>query len=345
MKWGNNMKKWACALLSLALCASVFTGCANNENTPVSPSPSPQASPGVAETYKIGLVQYKDHAGLNTLRETFMSRLEEWGCDETQVEIDYQNAGGDSAKAVEICNGFVEDEVDMIVAIATPAAQSAISAVADTDVTVVFAGVNEVGPLGLDQGQAPSSKITGVVSPTPVNELLGLASQADSSLSTLGLLYDPAQPDSEAEILRVKDYCAQQGLEVVETTVSAEDQVQQAATDLSAKVDAIYTPADNTVAPQAAQVAEAAKAAGIPWYTGSETMVQSGALASMSVSSREIGLKAADMAVQLMNGKAISEVPVYTFANYQTYVNQTTLNALEKLTFPQESLQNAFVYP
>ena len=65
----------------------------------------------------------------------------------------------------------------------------------------------------------------------------------------------------------------------------------------------------------------------------------------MSVSSREIGLKAADMAVQLMNGKAISEVPVYTFANYQTYVNQTTLNALEKLTFPQESLQNAWVYP
>lgn len=339
------MKKLLCTLLCLAMCASTLVGCSKQEEEPApSPSASPEVSQVEEESYKIGLVQYKEHTALDDLREAFMGRLEEWGCDEDQVEIDYQNAEGDSAKAVEICNGFVEDDVDMIVAIATPAAQAAISAVADTDVVVLFTGVSNESALGLDFGKAPSSQITGVVSPTPVNELLGLAVQADSSLGTLGLLYDPAQPSSQAEIERVKTYCSEQGLEVVEATVSDEESVQQAATDLCTKMDAIFTPADNTVAPKAAEVAEAAKAAKIPWYTGSDSMVQAGALASMGVTGREMGVQAADMAVELIEGGNIADVPVYTFTQYQTYVNQTTLKALEGLTLPEETLQGAFFY-
>ena len=132
----------------------------------------------VEESYQIGLVQYQEQTTLNALREAFMSRLEEWGCDETQVEIEYQNAGGDPAKAQEICQGFVEDQVDMIVAISTPAAQAAVSAAEGTDVTVMFTGVANEAALGLDQSQ--EAKVTGVVSPTPVNSLVDLARQADS---------------------------------------------------------------------------------------------------------------------------------------------------------------------
>lgn len=107
------------------------------------------------ETYEIGLVQYKEHTALNSLREAFMGRLEEWGCDESQVKIDYQNAGGDPAQAAEICSGFVQQEVDMIVAIATPAAQAAITAAEGTGVTVLFTwrgrGVR-LGPGGRPEG-------------------------------------------------------------------------------------------------------------------------------------------------------------------------------------------------
>ncbi len=344
VKWGKDMKKLLCVLLGLIFCASALAGCANGENSSLSPSPSPETNETENAVYKIGLVQYKEHTALDALREAFMGRLEEWGCDETQVEIDYQNAGGDPAKAVEICGGFVEDEVDMIVAIATPAAQAAISAVAGTDVTVVFTGVSDAGVLGLDQGEAPSSKITGVVSPTPVTELLGLAAQA-SPIAKLGVLYDPEEPNSQAEVQQVKSYCSEQGIEVVEATVTDEEAVAQSATDLCGKVDAVFTPADNTVIGKAAEVAEAAKAAGVPWYTGSETMVQAGALASMGVTSREMGVQAADMAVRLMKGQNIADVPVYTFSDNKTYVNQTTLKALEKVTFPQETLKGAFVYP
>ena len=100
------MKRLCSALLCLALGCASLAGCSTQEPAP---APSPSASPEVSqveETYEIGLVQYKEHTALNSLREAFMGRLEEWGCDESQVKIDYQNAGGDPAQAAEICSGF-----------------------------------------------------------------------------------------------------------------------------------------------------------------------------------------------------------------------------------------------
>ena len=109
-------------------------------------------------------------------------------------------------------------------------------------------------------------------------------------------------------------------------------------------MDALYTPADSTIAPAAAQVAEAAKAAGVPWYTGDASMVQAGALASMGSTGREMGVAAADMAVQLIQGQELALVPVSTLESTDLSVNQTTLNALTGVTFPAEALQTAYLY-
>lgn len=228
----------------------------------------------------------------------------------------------------------------MIVAIATPAAQAAITAAEGTGVTVLFTGVGEVSALGLEEGQ----KVTGVASPTPVNSLVDLAVQSGSALQTLGLLYDAGEPGALAEAERVKSYCSELGLTVVESTVASEEEAQQAATELCAQVDALYTPADSTIAPAAAQVAEAAKAAGVPWYTGDASMVQAGALASMGSTGREMGVAAADMAVQLIQGQELALVPVSTLESTDLSVNQTTLNALTGVTFPAEALQTAYLY-
>lgn len=131
---------------------------------------------------------------------------------------------------------------------------------------------------------------------------------------------------------------------MIESAVTSQEGAAEAATKLCAQVDAVFTPADNTIAPAAAQVAEAMRAAGKPWYVGSDAMVQAGALASIGVTGREMGVKAADMAVELIQGRPIDQVPQYTFESFSTFVNQTTLTALEGFTFPEETLQGAFVY-
>lgn len=333
------MKRLCSALLCLALAAGTLAGCSTGEAPGPSPSASPEASQAREESYTIGLVQYKESAAPDALREAFMGRLEEWGCGEDRVKIDYQNAQGDRAKAEEICVGFVERDVDMIVAIAPQAAQAALSAAKGTEVAVVFAGVGESSVLGLDGGKA-----TGVASPTPVEALVDLARQADASLKTLGLLYDPEEPSSQAEAQRVKAYCAKLELAVEEAPVSSEEEAAAAAAELCVKVDALYTPADSTLFPAASQIAEAAKGAGVPWYAGDEAMVQAGALACLGVTARQMGVQAADMAVQLMEGRDLSEVPVYTFNEAALFVNQATLDALPAVSIPAESLQTAYLY-
>lgn len=333
------MKKLLCALLCAGLWAAALGGCSNGEEPAPSPSPSPEVSQTEESSYKIGLVQYQEHTALDNLREAFMGRLEEWGCDETQVEIDYQNAGGDAGKAEEICQGFVEQDVDMIVAISTPAAQAALEAARGSQAAVVFTGVSSGAALDLTGVTA-----TGVVSPLPGEDLLALARQGNSSLATVGLLYNPEEPGAREEADRLKTLCTDQGLEVIESAVTSQEGAAEAATKLCAQVDAVFTPADNTIAPAAAQVAEAMRAAGKPWYVGSDAMVQAGALASIGVTGREMGVKAADMAVELIQGRPIDQVPQYTFESFSTFVNQTTLTALEGFTFPEETLQGAFVY-
>ena len=333
------MKKLLCALLCAGLWAAALGGCSNGEEPAPSPSPSPEVSQTEESSYKIGLVQYQEHTALDNLREAFMGRLEEWGCDETQVEIDYQNAGGDAGKAEEICQGFVEKDVDMIVAISTPAAQAALEAARGSQAAVVFTGVSSGAALDLTGVTA-----TGVVSPLPSEDLLALARQGNSSLATVGLLYNPEEPGAREEADRLKTLCTDQGLEVIESAVTSQEGAAEAATKLCAQVDAVFTPADNTIAPAAAQVAEAMRAAGKPWYVGSDAMVQAGALASIGVTGREMGVKAADMAVELIQGRPIDQVPQYTFESFSTFVNQTTLTALEGFPFPEETLQGAFVY-
>lgn len=327
-------------LLSLLLAVGT-AGCTGSETPEPTPSVSPEASRVERDPYEIGLVQYKDHTTLNNLREAYMGRLEEWGCGEDQVVIDYQNAQGDREAAARICRDFVEDGVDMIVAIATPAAQAAVEAAAGTDVTVVYVGVTQESDLGLD---AAGVNATGVATPTAMTSLVDLARQADSSLTTLGLLYDPQEPGSCAGAEEAKDYAAQLGLELVEQTVTSQEEVEQAMKDLCAQsVDAVLTPADSTVAPSAAAAAQAAKDAQVPWYTEDAAMVQAGALASYSAPARELGSQAADMTVELMVGRAVEEVPGVSVTGGQLTVNQTTLEALPSVAIAAETLQGAFL--
>lgn len=340
------MKKLCSTLLCLVLLVGVLGGCQGKEEESSLPSSSlPQSStveeePEKSGPWQIGLIQYEEHDALDNLRQAFMSRLEEWGCDDTQVEIDYQNAQGDPEKAETICQDFVEDSVDMIVALSTPGAQAALEAAKDSQVAVVFAGVSTLEPLPMEGVE----NATGVISPTPVTQLLNLALQADSGLSTLGVLYNPEEEQSVVDVETVKTYCSEQGVEVVESTVSQGDDVAQAATDLCASVDALFTPADNTVALDAASVAQAASAAGVPWYAAATSMVQQGALAALGVTEREMGQKAADLAVEVIQGRPASEVPVYTFSEQNTFLNLTTLNSLDRVTLSQEIQQSAYIY-
>lgn len=340
------MKKLLSAWLALCLLAAVFTGCSPKEAVPSSQpeSSSSQVSQAASQPYQIGLVQYLDHAALNTAREAFMSRLEEWSYDASKVEIDYQNAQGDSAKLEEICQGFVEDGVDMIVAVSTPAAQAAVKAAQGTEVKVLFAAVNDPQEdLGIANLDEPEGSVTGVSDQAAVSATIDLAKQATPSIQTLGLLHS-GEDAAVSAAAQAKTYAEGLGLTVVEKAVSSQAEFQQAAEELCGQADAILTASDNLAAASAEAIAQAASAAGKPWYAhGDCQLVQQGALAGVSVDYAEVGSKCADMAVQVMAGRPVAELPVHFFSQPEVYLNLAAQQALA-VEFPAEALDTALFF-
>lgn len=342
----KNLKKICCILLALALAACLFGCTGKDKGSSQAASSQPVSSQGASSQpaegpYKIGLIQYMEHPSLDTIREAFVNRLEEWGYDDKKVQIDYQNAGGDAANVNTICQKFVGDKVDMIVAIATPAAQVAVSATAGTDIQVLFAAVNNPAEdLGIQNVKAPEGNVTGTSDRIPVTSTIDLALKVDPELKNFGLLYNSGESNSVAAAREAKAYCEQKGLAVVEGTVSNVSEIQQVAADLCTKADAIFTSTDNSIASSIAVVTDATRKAKVPWYVGADSMVQDGALAAIGIDYTELGNQNADMAVKLMEGTPVSQVPVYFFETYQTYINQDTLNAVG-VTFPEDVLSTA----
>lgn len=322
----NKIKKALCVLLCAAAAATMLCGCEIEQTQEVSSQSvvSQAATPEPDKPYKIGLVQYAEQPTMDVVREAFMSRLEEWGCDEEQVEIEYQNAGGDAAKAEEICKKLVEDDTDLIVALSQPAADAAAKAAKGSEVKVIFAMAD------LDESD---SVVAGTTAASTVESVVNLALQADPEMKTLGVLYNPDDEVAKTQIAEVKEICTEKRIEIVECKISVADgdrteEITQKVTELCAKADAVFTPTDSTVASVYAAVSSAARAAQKPLYATEVTLAESGAMAAVSVDYTELGCETADMAVELMNGREPDEISTVTFDSAAVYINQAAVSAV-----------------
>ena len=341
----KNRKIVICAALCLALLTGLFGGCAKKDEKQSATSPPPESS-AVKEdkTYRIGLLQYLEHPAYDEAREAFMSRVEEWGWDEDLLNIEYQNAGGDEKKAREICEKFMADHVDLIVAFSAPAASAAEYICKGTEIKVLFADVeNPAEELEL---QASDDQITGVQSESTIAATVDLALQADPNLKTFGVVYNPQEAISAAQAEQLKKACGERNIEVAEAALSSgasQEEVKKAVTELCGKAGAIFLPLDSTVSNLAFTITAAAVEAKRPCYAGTDSAVQSGALAAVSLSYTELGQQTADMAVELAAGKTVRELPVVKASAGRICFNQNTLDDL-KTVFPDELLERADFY-
>lgn len=337
------MKKLLCMILAVLLAAVALAGCSKKEeNVPAPESSAVVSTPETAAKgpYQVGLVQYMDYAPYDEAREAFMSRLEEWGYGDSRLQVDYQNAGGDSAKLDEICKKFAKDGKDVVVAISAPAAKAAAGACEGTGTKVVFMGITDPGSLGIADPVNPGGSVTGVADLVTARSAMELALQANSSIKTVGLIYDPGCQFGEGYLEAMRAYCTEQSITIVESQVTGKDQVEAGMKDLCGQVDAVFSPLDSTVSAAGQEAAKAARDAGKPWYASSEDTVAVGALASINIDYTDAGNKAADMAVQLVSGKTVSELAVYVYPKGRVSVNQEVMDALV-LRFPEEVLETA----
>lgn len=344
------MKKFFAAAIavlmtaSLAACGSTPSSSAAENAAPASSAASTESAPsdaGSGNTYRIGLAQIMEHTSLNQIRDSFTAEMEALGYGPDKVEIDYQNAQSDQSNLNSICQKFAGDGKDLIVAIATPTAISA--AAAAPDIPLVFSAVTDpVAAKLVENPDAPEGNITGTSDAIPVDQVFELMNQLTPGVETVGLVYNLGEVNSVAVIEQAKTYLDSKGIGYVEATVTNTSEVQQAAQSLVGKCQAFYTPIDNTVATAMPVYAEVAKQAGLPIYTGADSMVIDGGFATVGIDYTLLGKQTAAMVVKVLEGTPISEIPVETLSNFATVVNTTTAEAIG-VTLPEDLLSSAIV--
>lgn len=307
------MKKLIASVMVLLLAVISLAGCG-----------ATNAAPQAAEkTFKVGIVQIVEHPSLDEIRNAFVSQLESDGYGSGKVTVDYQNAQGDMNTVNSICQKFAGDKVDLIVAIATPSAQGA--AAATTEIPVLFAAVSDPKGAGLVENfDKPEGNITGTADVVPVEQIFAMASKMVPDIKTYGFIYNLSEANSVTNIGIAKAYCDDNGIAYIESCVNNAGEVQQAAQSLIGRVDAVFSPNDNTVASAMPTLAQVCTDAKLPVFVGADSMVNDGGLASVSVQYTFLGQESAKMAEKLLSGTPVSDVPVYVIDQYVTVVNQET---------------------
>lgn len=312
------MKKLLVILLALAMPVMMFTGCAKESGT--------AGTDG--DTYKIGIVQMMEHPSLNTIRESIIEGLAEEGfVDGENIEIIYQNGQNDMTTMQNIAQTFVGEEVDVIVAIATQAAQASLAET--TDIPIVFAAITDPVGAGLVESlDAPGGNVTGTSDEISAADIMALAQQITPGFKTIGALYNIGEDNSESVISDLKEYAAANGFEVVESTVTNTSEVQQAAQYLADKADVVFSPIDNTVASSMALAADVFNEAGIPFYVSADSMVADGGLATYGIDYTVLGKETAGMVAEVLRGADPASMAVRKMSEMSIYINTDTAEAL-----------------
>lgn len=327
------MKK-AFKIVSLILAAALllsFTACSGG-NAPEKDATDPAAPAADAVTYKIGLCNYVDDASLNQIVSNIKNRLAAIG-EENNVnfEITDENCNADPNVLSQIVANFIADKVDLMIGVATPVAMAMQAATEENKLPVVFAAVSDpVGTGIVASMDAPGANITGTSDYLDTAAIMNLIFAADPDAATIGLLYDLGQDASTTAIQDAKAYLDAKGVAYKEATGTTVDEVVLAAQSLVAdKVDAIFTPTDNTIMTAELSIYDMLAEAGIPHYAGADSFALNGAFLGYGVDYANLGKETADMVADiLMNAKNPGEVPVRTFDNGTATINTETCEAI-----------------
>lgn len=278
-------------------------------------------------TYKIGVIQLVQHAALDKANEGFVAALDDAGLS---YEIDQQNAAGEQSTCQTIAETLVNNNNDLIFAIATPAAQ-AVAGVTDS-IPILVSAVTDPAASGLvESNEAPNCNVSGTSDLTPVKEQIDLMQKILPETKTVGLLYNAGEANSVIQIDMAKEALDTAGIAYKDYTVSNSNEIQTVVESMVGNVDCIYAPTDNMIAAGMATVAMVATENQIPVICGEEGMVDAGGLATYGIDYYQLGYLAGEQAVDiLVNGADISTMPIgYLDASKCTLkVNEETAQAL-----------------
>lgn len=325
-----------CALtmiFALAACGSTPAPAATEAPAAAeAPADTPAEAP--AESYTIGICQLVQHPALDAATEGFMAALTEKLGD--SVTFSLQNASGDPATCSVICNQFVSDEVDLIMANATSALQSAASAtneipILGTSITDYATALNATDWTGVT-----GVNISGTSDLAPLDGQAQMLAELFPDAKTVGILYCSGEPNSKYQADTIRPMLEELGYTVTEYTFADSNDVSSVTATACGECEVLYIPTDNTAASCTEAINNVALNAGIPIVAGEEGICSGCGVATLSISYYDIGYATGEMAYEiLVNGADVSAMPIQYAPQFTKEYNAANCEALN-ITVPDD---------
>ncbi|MGZ9584825.1 ABC transporter substrate-binding protein [Paenibacillus marinisediminis] len=308
------MKSKSYVLVSLLLIGllTFMTAC-GEKNKDANNAASGNAGIQAKEKVKIGITQIVEHPSLDEARKGFIAALKDAGYVEGEnLEIDFQNAQNDQNNAATIAQKFASDGKDLILAIATPSAQTAAQNI--KDVPILFTAVTDPLGAGLVQSiEKPGMNVTGTTDlhPEAVSKLMEFISKNVKDVKAVGIMANEGEQNTLTNLKQAEDALVKLGIKVVKAPVSNSSEVKQAAESLIGKVQAIYVPSDNTIVSALNAVIGVANENKIPLFVAEKDSVKAGGVASYGFEYYDLGYTTGKMAVEILkDGKKPADMAV-----------------------------------
>lgn len=330
----KKMMKLMALLATCALIVGALAACGSSGGSDA-PAGSAADSGTAGKTFTVGICQLVQHPALDSATQGFRDALtEEMG--EGVVEFDEQNASGDSATCATICNGFASDNVDLIMANATPALQAAAASTAT--IPILGTSISTYGAaLNIDNFDGTvGGNISGTSDLAPLDQQAAMVKEIFPDAKTVGIMYCSSEANSVYQADEMEKYLTDMGMTVNRYTFSDSNDVSLVTQEACDGNDVLYIPTDNTAASCTDAIDAVAKQAKTPIVAGEEGLCTGCGIVTLTIDYYELGRITGQMAAKILKGEAdISTMPIEYFPNTTKKVN--TANAeFYGLTIPDD---------
>lgn len=261
-----------------------------------------------------------EHPALDAVRDGIKKTLNENGYSGDKLKFTYESAQGKPDIASQIARKMVGDKPDIIVAIATPSAQAAVTA--SSSIPVVFSAVTD--PLAaklIPSLEKPGGNVTGLSDMANLKEHLALIKEFIPNLKAVGIPYNPGEANSVSMLTAAKAVADKIGIKIVEAAAPKSSDVMIAAKQLVGKVDAIYCPIDNTIISAVESVVKVGIDAQVPVFAGDTDTVARGAAAAVGYNYFDLGRQTGDIVVRILKGEKPGDIDVKMAKGTNLFVN------------------------
>ena len=260
-------------------------------------------------TYTVGICQLVQHVALDDATQGFMDALTDKLGDE--VEFNYDNASGETNICYTIINTLVNENVDLIMANATPALQAAFGT---TDkVPILGTSVTDyASAMDIDEWTGVTGiNVSGTSDLAPLDGQAELLHELFPDAKKVGLLYCSAEANSVFQVQTIEGYLTAMGYECEFYGFTDSNDVASVTQSACANSDVLYAPTDNTVASCTEAIRNVVEVEGKAIVGGDEGICAGCGVATICINYYDLGYATGEMAYEiLVNGANVAEMPI-----------------------------------